>query len=377
MTRHTKSTPSDTLTGIVVGFVTTILLVGALITAGLLVYLSYRFEAVAYAQIFGSVGAAEIFPQSGFSVAEGFSAAMNLAKIYLVYITAQYLVKAGWWQALPARLVRWFVVAISIIMTVLVLGGETISPGASERLEEYRAAIDEREETEIATIDASIEQQRQALVAQFNTDFAALSQAHFERVDDLQELIDAERLNGAGESFYGPRYQDLERNVAAERDSFAAASLSLRSTHMQALADFTNERLTMVSVVRERADADRNSLSLASVFESEEAQNSYLLRFLEIANAIAPEGVEVEMIAVTVFLSLILSLGIEVAPIIILGYVFGVIARAGLRSEEQTADQDSAPADEQEDHDQPSGQVTRIPRQQRAERPLDGMVREA
>lgn len=378
MTPHTKSTPSDTLTGIAVGFATTILLVGALIAAGLLVFLSYRFEAVAYAQIFGSVGAAEIFPQSGFTVAEGFSAAMNLAKVYLVYITAQYQIKAGWWQALPARLVRWFVVVISIIMTVLILGGETISPGASERLEEYRAEIDEREEAEIATIDASNEQQRQALVAQFNTDLAALSQAHFERVEDLQDLIDAERLSGAGESFYGPRYQDLERNVAAERDRFAEASSELRSTHMQALADLTDERLAMVSTVRERADADRNGLSLASVFDSEEVQNPYLLRFLEIANAIAPDGVEVEMIAITVFLSLILSLGIELAPVIILGYVFGVIARAGRHHEEQAADQHAAPADEEELHDQPSGRVTPIPRRQRAEgSDSDKMVREA
>jgi hypothetical protein len=197
-------------------------------------------------------------------------------------------------------------------------------------------------------------------------------------VGDLQDLIDAERLNGAGESFYGPRYQDLERNVAAERDRFAEENSELRSTHMQALADLTGERLAMVSAVRERADADRNGLSLASVFNSEEVQNPYLLRFLEIANAMAPEGVEVEMIAITVFLSLILSLGIEVAPIIILGYVFGVIARAGRHPEEQAADQSVAPVDEQEDHDQPSGRVTPIPRLQRAEGPdRDKLVREA
>jgi len=312
----------------------TLILLGAAASAALLLYLSYRFEAMAYSQILGTLGARPLFAGSSVTLAEGLAAGLNTAKVALIYVAAQHLVRRRGWRTLLPRAVHAFLITVSLVMTLLVIGGQTISPDAERRLTSLLESTEARFSSEAARLEAAAASQREAIRQSYEAERTQLSAAHLSRMAELQEGLDAERDNVIDGEFYGPRYQDFERNIELERAAFASRTDELRAREEAAMAALADTLVTDLSAVQGARDTALSGISLGSVFDVEEAQNPYLLRFLEIARYIAPEGVEIEIVFLTVFVAVMISLGVEISPLVVLGYVFRSLGR----QEETTAE---------------------------------------
>lgn len=307
--------------------VSTLILAGAAASAGLLLYLSFRFEAVAYAQILGALGSQPLFPDAPVTVAEGLAAGLNTAKIALIYVTAQHRGLRGTLRAIFPRAIHYFLITISLVMTLLVIGGETISPNAERRLAAEQDAIATRFAAEEARLEAEAEGQSQQIRQSFEGEQTLLSETHVARMTELQAGLDAERENIVNGEFYGPKYRDYERNIELERADFSTRTDALRSEERAAVAEVMARLTEERAGLRATGAEAQSGLSLASVFDVEEAQNPYLLRFLEIARYVTPDDVAVEIVLLTVVLSIMLSLGVEISPIFILGFVFRALGR--------------------------------------------------
>ena len=101
----------------------TLILLGAAASAALLLTLRYRFAAMANAQILCALGARPLFAGSGVTVAEGLAAGLNAAKVALIYVAAQHLVRRRGWRTLLPRAVHTCLITVSMVMTLLVIGG--------------------------------------------------------------------------------------------------------------------------------------------------------------------------------------------------------------------------------------------------------------
>lgn len=264
---------------------------------------------------------------SSVTVAEGLAAGLNTAKIALIYVTAQLLVRRCGWRALFPRAIHLFLITISLVMTIFVIGGETISPNAEHRLASAQEAVETRFAAEETRLENEAAARRTQIRHSYEAEQTLLAETLGARLAELQDGLDRERDNVVGAEFYGPRYQDFERNIELERATFASRTDEIRTREEAALASVATDLAERLDALRRERDAALADLNLGSVFDVEEAQNRYLLRLLEIARYVVPEEVEVEIVLLTVVLSIMLSLGVEISPILILGYVFRGLGR--------------------------------------------------
>jgi hypothetical protein len=326
---------------VTVSFFSALCLMATSLFAGLLVWVSFLFEVRAYSALLGPVGTMQVL--WGYDLAHCLAFGLNGAKIMLIYIIAQAVLSHRG-KAFVLKGLRGVVLSLSLLMTLLVFSGQTISPNADQQLVQARAQVDADLRAALADVDrrheARILAQQEALDAEIDR----VTAAHQALQADLRSQYDRERGIG-GQAFRGARYEELERLIAEDIARTTARIDELRAeaaaTQLIAEVERDNRRETLTARHAER----RDSIHLRTIFDSPEAQHPTMMRFVELTSSVLPEGWGTTL-NMTLFLAFLVSLVVELLPMAMFGHVFGVLARASeAGAMPQSASQVSAEAE--------------------------------
>lgn len=300
----------------------------------LLVWCSYIFDRHAVIVLLQDFGMTHLLPGHDITLAEALAAALNAAKIALSLIIANRLV-AGLWTLGP-KLARFLVLALSLTLALVVFGSETISPNA-------RAAYEARLTEATATRDAArtdlatrFEARADEITRGFDADRTMATDAATTRIAELEELLDAERLIG-DQDFRGARYIQLETDLAAATAALAARLDGLRAEEQAALAALAAERATALAAIDTAHDQAVDAIDLGAIAGEAEAQHPAIVAFAKIAATLLGRD-SVDPILITVALSVMTTLVLELLPMILLTHAFREAGEAkrvrGTRAEE-------------------------------------------
>jgi hypothetical protein len=291
--------------------------------AGLLVWVSFLFEVRAYSALLGQVGTMPII--GGYDLAHCLAFGLNGAKIMLIYVIAQAMLSHRG-RAFVLKGLRGMVLSLSLLMTLLVFSGQTISPNADQQLVQARAVVDAELRAALVDLDrrheARMAVQREALAAEIDR----VTAAHQALQADLRAQYDRERGIG-GQGFRGARYEELERLISVDVEQTTARIDALRAEAAEAQLAVELERDNRRETLTARHAERRESIQLRTIFDSPEAQHPTMMRFVELTSSVLPDGWGTTL-NMTLFLAFLVSLVIELLPMAMFGYVFGILAKS-------------------------------------------------
>lgn len=300
------------------------------LSASLLVYISYRFEVNGYEALLGPYGTERLVPNGLLSLAEGLAAGLNSAKIALIYIAAS-LASAPGISALVPHLLRAFVLILSLIITLLIFGAQTISPGAEAQVNEIRTNLIDVHERERANLTARFDARSAAVTTRFAQEIERVFSTRDDRLRELKVQLDAERKRGYP-NFKGPAYNDIERLIQEEKDHAEARLDALRDSEQSEIRQIESAREARLDVIGGQLKKDLDAVEFGEVFDTSEAQHPDILRAVEIVRAVVPEDWEVTPVAVIVTISFMMSLAVELAPMVMFGFVFSQLHKPSTKS---------------------------------------------
>lgn len=289
------------------------------LTALTLVYISFLFEREAFTVLLGTFGTSSIFPGFTVTLAEALAFGLNGAKIGLPFIIVQMTVVEGGWALVP-RLLRVLILALSLLMTLVIVSGQTISPQAEARLEAFRTEATERYEAELANLVEETAQQLSRVTERFATEMSAVRDTSATRITEWNAQRDVERGIG-GQDFKGTRYDDLERLILAEQASSARRLDELSRDELAAAAAVTQEAAGKRAQLEQKLADTLRENDFDTVYASSEAQNLYVLKFVTVLRQFVENDV-VNPVLTTIGLSILISLLIEVTPMTLFGYLY-------------------------------------------------------
>jgi hypothetical protein len=266
-------------------------------------------------------------------VAEILAIGLNGGKIMLIFICVDMAVRYAK-PAVAAKLLRSLVLLLSLAMTLLVFGGQAISPMAQANLEEMRATIvQDYQETVTALTD--LQQSREAAISGRNEqDVLRLSAAHSTRLNELQQLLDAERLVG-NQDFRGNRYIELEAMIETAKTDYRTRVDQLRVLERDEIAALMANMQSQLAAAEASRQSKLDEISFADSFLSTEAQHPYLMRAAEMVKVFLPE--HADHVKVTMALAFMLCFAVELLPMVLFNYLFFVLAEQRLRLREKDA----------------------------------------
>lgn len=289
------------------------------LTALTLVYISFLFEREAFTVLLGSFGTSNIFPGSVVTLAEALAFGLNGAKIGLPFIIVQMSVVDGKWALVP-RLLRILILILSLLMTLVIVSGQTISPQAEARLEAFRAEATDNHEAELTALGDETAQQLARISERFAAELTAVRNTSATRIVEWNAQRDVERGIG-GQDFKGTRYEDLERLILDEQNSSAKRLDELRREELTATAAVTQEAAGKRTGLEQKLADKLRETDFDTVYASTEAQNPYVLKFVSVLRQFI-ESNAVNPVLITIGLSVLISLLIEVTPMTLFGYLY-------------------------------------------------------
>lgn len=287
--------------------------------AALLVYCSFIFEVHAITVLLQDFGATRLVPGLSFTLAEGVAAGLNGAKIALSIIIADLIVSRQGWTLVP-RLLRLLVFTLSLTLTLVIFAVTTISPNARATYDARLTAIKDQYAASLSDLDETLDDRATLTVDTYTTARSNESTTAQARIDELQTLLDAERQVG-GQDFRGTRYTDLETKLAEANTGLANRLDALRAEEQAALDGITAERAEGHAALIATRDTARAGVDLAAIAADPEAQHPAIVAFAKIVETVF-QRTGISPILVTVGLSLLMTLALELLPMAILTYAF-------------------------------------------------------
>lgn len=337
---------SKQLAGVLHGFIYTALLCLTALFALGAVFSSYQFELMGYTALLGAVGQEQPLQALKLTVAEILAIGLNGGKIMLIFICVDMTVRYAK-PAVAAKLLRALVLLLSLAMTLLVFGGQAISPMAQANLEEARSKIGQDYQETVTTLSDQQRSQEAAISNQTEQDLLRLSTAHQTRLSELEDLLDAERLVG-NQNFRGNRYVELESMIKKAKADYRARVDELRAMERDEIGALTASVQSQLTDADTKHQARLDEISFADSFLSAEAQHPYLLRAAEMVKVFLPE--HADHVKVTIALAFLLCFAVELLPIVLFNHLFLVLAeqRMRVRKVDEVALSVNAPANSQE-----------------------------
>ncbi|MBL3587550.1 hypothetical protein JMM61_19660 [Rhodovulum sulfidophilum] len=164
---------SHPASGFVVSFATTLINIGIAVVASIRVYISYLFEVSAYSALLGPVIGSHTLQEWQLTGAECLAIGLNGAKVALIFIIA-HLASQGLRGSFQLKLLRGLVLLLSLLMTLFVFAGQTVSPKAEARLQELQSAINDRYEASIDLTNGRFDTQRSQVIERFEEELELL-----------------------------------------------------------------------------------------------------------------------------------------------------------------------------------------------------------
>lgn len=288
-----------------------------------LVYISYQFEVSAYTVLLGPVLAGPKFATWKLTGAECLALGLNAAKVGLIFIIA-HLVASRLGGVLRLKALRGLVLLLSLLMTLLVFAGQTISPHAERRLAALRQEAADRIETALGSVNYAFDTRRARVEKTLDAEFKALKAAHEVRLENHEKQLTKERGIG-GQNFRGARYEELLRLIDEEKTDYRTQVRRLRDEARADIAKIERDRQDALAAARKASGNGRTDITLEDVFGTTEAQHPIVLRMVELVRTISDQD-WITPAMVTVLLTFLVSLVIEVLPIALLGHVFSLFA---------------------------------------------------
>ena len=337
---------SQHLAGVLHGFIFTALLCLTGLFALGAVFSSYQFELMGYTALLGEVGQSQPLEALDLTVAEILAIGLNGGKIMLIFICVDMAVRYAK-PAIAAKLLRALVLLLSLAMTLLVFGGQAISPMAQANLEEARATIEQTYQERVDVLTAQQNSRQAAISDRTEQDVLRLTAAHATRLDELEALLDAERLVG-NQNFRGNRYIELESMIEKAKADYLARVDDLRALERTEISALTTSVQSQIIDADSTRQSRLDQLSFGSSFLSQEAQHPYLLRAAEMVRVFLPE--HADHVKVTIALAFLLCFAVELLPMVLFNHLFLVLAeqRMQVRKVDEVAFSVNAPANSQE-----------------------------
>jgi len=284
----------------------------------LLIVIGYRFEEIAYRSLLGEAGQSHLLERLSLTMSEALALGFSGAKVAAVYVLA-YMAAIGK-HGVSAWTLRMLLVVLSLFSTLMVVSGNTISPHAESRVVELQNDI----RNSHAGLLNSAYVRHQATVDRITTkleeDEAAATGLHTASVADLNAALDQERKTGIGD-----RFRALEARLSQEQARYQAVLVSMREAATREIADAEAAYANREGEILEFQKAALDRVKLGEVAQSDESQNGVLVRTAQVLSAMTPDNVQVSTVALTVFFTVLISMGVEFAPLLILRLVFGVM----------------------------------------------------
>lgn len=301
----------------------TFILLGISGCAVALIGVSYLFEVHAYSVFLGEMGGQIVWERYNLTMVELTALGMNGAKIALIYVlscTAKNKIK----RRISAIFARVMAFVFSMLMTLLVIAGLNISPAADTAYRDAQAAISKRHNVVVNRINDFHDTQITGLQLQSQQNISAPRLGSDTRLIELNARLDVERGIG-GKNFNGPKYKELQRLIGVEEVKKVDQSESSRAALLGALTAIEVKRKAALVDAREIFKRDQSEVTLENLFDSDQSQHPYMLRFVEIFEILLPNW-EIRASVIIVCLGLLLSLAIEVLPMVMLGAVFASLS---------------------------------------------------
>lgn len=313
---------SEQIAGVLHGFIYTALLCLTGLFALGAVFSSYQFELMGYSALLGAVGQAQPLDALDLTLAEILAIGLNGGKIVLIFICVDMVVRYAK-PAVAAKLLRALVLLLSLAMTLLVFGGQAISPMAQANLEEARGKIEKDYQNTLTALTDQRQSRDAAISNRIEQDILRLSAAHSIRVDELEGLLDAERLVG-NQNFKGNRYIELESMIEKAKADYRMRVDDLRALERAEITALTESLQTQFADADSKRQSKLDQISFANSFLSEEAQHPYLLRAAEMVKVFLPD--HADPVKVTIALALLLCFAVELLPMVLFNHLFLVLA---------------------------------------------------
>jgi hypothetical protein len=301
--------------GMITGFATTV----TALTALMLIFISFLFESEAMAALLGSFAHGGLYPGLALTVATGLALGLNGAKVALPFVVAQMTAVEGS-RALGPHALRGLVLLLSLALTLVIVSSATISPHAVSQFKKMTDEIETGHARSIVALQTDEANRINPIETRFANEAKTLSAEHRTRLADLQKKLDHERTIG-GQNFKGAVYLELERLIASEND---LSSNRLNALHATKLTEI---EAVSTAITQKRTSLDKTRATLLSkldfnaVSASPEAQEPHIMSLVRIGEHLLPVGVATP-VTVTITLSMLISIVIEVTPLLLLRFIF-------------------------------------------------------
>ena len=256
---HVSHPPAQTVLGVFMS-----VFVG--LTAVIIILAAFRIEEHAFSILLGSIGSTQIVPGFGYTLAQGLAAGLCGAKLVIPFVIVQQVASRGG-CALRVNALRALVLALALLMTLVIVGNATISPNTQAVIDAHIAEIDAKIGTARDTRHGDLDAAAGIITDRTAVEIAAITTAAATRLAELNTLLDAERLIGAGESFKGPRYIELEDLITAqvaERDRRIADLRAKETVELNRIAADRASAEAIFTEQRETATAAIDRLAIAA-----------------------------------------------------------------------------------------------------------------
>lgn len=302
--------------------------------AGLLiVWCSYIFDLHAITILLRNLGGTRLLSGQDFTLAGTLAAGINLAKVALSLIIAHRIVVGGW--TVGPQLARLLVLSLSLTLALVVFGSETISPNARATYDARLAAAAEARAASLTDLNGRLDAQAANTVASYEAVRADAANTARPRIAELQAQFDEERGDG-GQAFKGAVYLELEALLAAANTSLTARLDLLRDEEQAALDTIASERATSIAQIDATYTTARDALDLATIAGEAEAQHPAVVAFARIVATLLGRD-SVDPILITVALSVMTTLVLELLPMTLLTHAFREAGEARQARDARTA----------------------------------------
>lgn len=298
----------------------------SLAAALILIVISFRFEEVAYLTLLGDVGSQKLISRLPWAIAECMAFAFAGAKIACVYILVQKL-RQGQKALSSVWAMRLLLVVLSLFATLMVVAGGTVSPQAEQRVVTLRSEVDSEYRKQAALTRTLFDQKVQNIETGLLERERDARDRHTVILIGLNTRLDAERKTGIG-----ARYKKLEAQIADEKSRLEQEMRSLRDDANLQSISAEDQYQARVSELSAKRDTVLKGISLADVSQTDEAQSGLLVRTATVVEQFVPGDGKVSTITMTIIFTMLLCLGVEFAPLMILHAVFSNLSSGHIRA---------------------------------------------
>lgn len=307
----------------------TFLLGGAFLFFGL----SFAVDATGYGVLVN--GIFEDYLPARISVAMVLAFAFTLAKALFCAIIA--------WsrhhrQKAPRRAIwalRAVVVVNSMVISLLVLSANLVSPEAQSLLDTARREVNREGMRDERAATLWLDTVKQVLLADRDLALDALDTFYIPRIAEAERERRAQ-MDIGGQKFKGALFSEFDAQIGKLTDEWKAETARVNTTFRTALAAAETKARARRDAALAREKEAMDALTIDRFTGTTEAQNPHLVRLTEMLNSARGQD-WIDPILAGMFLTLTAALVIEFAPLVLLGYGLALIFDQGTAQDRRGA----------------------------------------